>query len=126
MVPPLPLGCLPVRPVPSFNGTKTEPARTRLMARTPKTQDEHEEKAWTPDSIRLAIRKVRRRLTDLEGFEPTKVRSRQDPNIRVLEAAIKETLSDIFGPNSRSFRTYGAAATIDTASYNMNGTPLDE
>ena len=76
--------------------------------------------------IHLAMRRLQRRISDVEKFDPTKVRSQQDPNIRALEAAIKETLSEIFGPNSRTYRSYAAAATLDTAGLNMNGTPLDE
>jgi hypothetical protein len=84
------------------------------------------ERQWTRDDIRIAMRKIERRLSDVDSFDPSKIRTRQDPNIRVLEAAIKETLAEIFGPNSRTFRTYSAAATLDTAGINMNGTPHHE
>jgi hypothetical protein len=96
------------------------------LARNPRLLQEPEERDWTPESIRIAVRKIRRRLDDLAAFNPLEVTRRNDPRIGALEAAIGETLSDIFGPNGRSYRRYQAAATLDTAGINMNGTPHRE
>jgi hypothetical protein len=84
------------------------------------------EKEYSLAEIHLAMRRLQRRASDVEAFDPTKVRSQQDPNIRALEAAIKETLAEIFGANSRTYRSYAAAAALDSAGINMNGTPLHE
>jgi hypothetical protein len=84
------------------------------------------EKAWTPDLIRGGMKKLRRRLNDVEAFEPKKVADRSDPGIRALEAAIRATLAEVFGTASRTYRNYQAAASIDTAGINMNGTPHHE
>jgi hypothetical protein len=65
-----------------------------------------EDKEMTLAEIHLAMRRLQRRVSDVEAFDPTKVRSQQDPNIRALETAIKETLAEIFGPNSRTYRSY--------------------
>lgn len=92
------------------------------MARNPQPP----ERDWTADSLRLAIRKLKRRLADVEAFEPSNVKARNDPKIEALEAAIAETLVDVFGSNTGSYRRYQAAATLDTAGINMNGTPFHE
>jgi hypothetical protein len=94
------------------------------MARNPKPPEEPEEMLWTPESIRGAIRKLRRRLSDVEAFDPQKVTRQFDPQVTALETSIRETLADVFRPNSRSYRNYQSAASLDTAGINMNGTPL--
>jgi hypothetical protein len=80
---------------------------------------------WTPETIRSALRKLRRRLTEVQSFEPENVKSRRDPTITVLETAIRETLADVYGPNSRSFRNYHLAAQLDIAR-DINGVSLPE
>src|SRR5947207_2020181 len=85
-----------------------------------------EEKHLTTAEMHLAIRRLERRIADLEAFDPTQIGLQQDPKILELEAAIKETLSDVLGHNTRSYRTYMAAAALDTAGLNSNGTPLRE
>jgi hypothetical protein len=84
------------------------------------------DKELTLPEIHLAIRRLERRVADLEAFDPTQIGTQRDPKILDLEAAIKETLSDVFGYNTRSYRTYMAAAALDTAGMNSNGTPLHE
>jgi hypothetical protein len=78
----------------------------------------------TLSEMHLAIRQLNRRIADLEAFDPTTVNSQRDPKIVELEAGIKETLSEVFGRNTSSYRTYQAAAVLDTAGLNLNGTPL--
>lgn len=92
------------------------------MAKNP----EPREQDWTPDSIRLAAKKLRRRLADVEAFDPSKVTARRDPALRSLETAIAETLVDVFGANTGSLRRYQSAANLDTAGINLNGTPFHE
>jgi hypothetical protein len=94
------------------------------MARTPRSPDKPEEKAWTPETIRSAIRKLRRRLEDVEAFDPQIVTRQFDPQVTGLETSLRETLADVFGRNSRSYRNYQLAASLDTAGVNLNGTPL--
>lgn len=84
------------------------------------------DKELTLPEIRLAIRRLERRVADLEAFDPTQVGTQRAPKILDLEAAIKETLSDIFGYNTHSYRTYMAAAALGTAGMNSNGAPLHE
>jgi hypothetical protein len=78
------------------------------MARTPQQPPE-----WTPESIRWALKKIRRRLGELEEFDPRHVTGRNDPKIGALQGSIIETLSDVFG----SLNQYWA--WLDTASSNF-------
>jgi predicted nucleotide-binding protein len=80
------------------------------------------ERILTPAQMRLAIARFNRRITDLEAFDPTKVTDRRDPNITALAGSIGEALTETYGENTSAFRRYGAAAALDTAGYNMNGT----
>jgi hypothetical protein len=63
-------------------------------------------------------------MTDVEALDPQKVTRQFDPQVTGLETSLRETLADVFGPNSRSYRNYQPAASLDTAGVNMNGTPL--
>jgi uncharacterized protein (TIGR02391 family) len=65
-------------------------------------------------------------LEDLEKFDPEKIRDRKDPSITTLEVAIEETLAHAFGRRTTNYKNYKPAATLDTAGYNANGTPLHE
>jgi hypothetical protein len=62
---------------------------------------------------------MRRRLGDLEEFDPQQVTKRDDPKIDGLEASIAEAFSDIFGADSASFNRYRASASLDTAGFNF-------
>ena len=83
------------------------------MARNPQPTPEKE---WTPDSLRIAMRKLRRRLVDVQAFDPQTVPRRYDPGVIALETSIRETLTDVYGENSGSFGNYRPAADIDAAS----------
>jgi hypothetical protein len=93
------------------------------MARRPQSEPPTEQ-IWTPESIRAGLKKIRRRLTEVEAFDPQKVTRQLDPDVTALETSIKEMLPDVFGANSRSYRNYQAAPSLDTAGLHMNGTPL--
>lgn len=68
------------------------------------------------EQIRASIRKIQRRIADLEQFDPEAVTSRfHDPHLIVLQADIEGTLVDVFGPNSAEIRRYSAASRLDTA-----------
>jgi hypothetical protein len=83
------------------------------------------ESRWTADGIRGAVRKIRRTLADVEAFDPHKVTRQRDPIIATLEISIREMLIDVFGPNSRSYRSYQTAASLDMAGLSVGSpTPL--
>src|SRR5258706_9039710 len=93
------------------------------MARKP--APEPPAKAWTPDSIRAAMRKLRRRLTDVEAFNPQQAKWPSDPQVSALEISLRETVADVFGRNSRSYRNYQLAASLDTNGGKMDGKYID-
>jgi hypothetical protein len=84
------------------------------------------EKDWTPESIRVALRKIRRRLTDVEAFDPQTVTRQFDSQVTGLEVSLREMFADVFGHDTPSYRNYQRGAALDTAGFNSNGTPLRE
>lgn len=67
-----------------------------------------------------AIRKIDRRLNDLEAFDPNEFTERNDPRIASLEQKIESLITDIFGFNTIEYNRYHySASNIDTASFNM-------
>ena len=77
--------------------------------------------------MQAAIPKLKRRIAELESFDPDSVNDRSDPRINVLEVSIDENLASIFGPGTLDYDRNRLAASIDTASYNlMYGTPISE
>jgi predicted nucleotide-binding protein len=75
-------------------------------------------------AMRAAMAKLRRRVADLEAFDPNRVESRKDPSIESLSKAIDGTLLEVFGADTAEYRRYSAARQIDTAPFLLNGTPL--
>jgi predicted nucleotide-binding protein len=77
--------------------------------------------------MRTAIARFRRRLDDLEKFEPKTVRDRSDSRIKALEVAIDEALAEAFGHDTPAYLRYSAATTIDRASHYIGReTPLPD
>jgi hypothetical protein len=65
--------------------------------------------------MKAAISRFRRRIDELEAFDPNNVQTRSDPKIDTLEAAIDETLSETFGHGTPSYWRYASARHLDTA-----------
>ncbi|MFN7111968.1 MAG: TIGR02391 family protein [Brevundimonas sp.] len=71
-----------------------------------------------------ALVKIDRRLADLESFQPDEIRDRSDAQIGALELALDALLTDVFGHDSIEYTRYRSAVTqLDTANYNIYGTP---
>ncbi len=81
-----------------------------------------ERSTFTAAERRHAIDRLRRRIAELEAFDPTVVQSRRSPEIMKLEAAIDETLRAIFGNNTHRYRLYMSAADLEPAPV-LNLTP---
>jgi len=94
------------------------------MARRP--PDPPRDVQLTAHQIRAAISRFERRIKEVEAFEPEKVTDRRDPQIDALQAAVGEALTEAFGEDTPMRQRYSAAATLDTAGINMNGTPHHE
>jgi uncharacterized protein (TIGR02391 family) len=80
----------------------------------------------TAFQMKAAMLPLTRRITELEAFEPNGIHDRSDPQITTLETAIDETITDIFGQDTVEYGRYVYAKALDTAGFNMNGTPLYE
>jgi len=74
--------------------------------------------------MRGAMAKLRRRIADLEAFDPNRIENRKDPSIEALSKAIDGTLLEVFGADTPEYERYSAARHIDTAPFIMNGTPM--
>ncbi len=86
------------------------------MARRSTNRSEPEKVKLAPEQIPIFIRKIERRVSDLEKFDPRKVESRfDDPSLTALKAEIEGTLSDIFGHGSIEYNRYIEASDLDTA-----------
>lgn len=74
--------------------------------------------------MRMAVAKLRQRITELERFDPNRIESRSEDSIVALAEGIEGTLIDVFGADSLEYARYGAAKNIDTAPFLLNGTPI--
>jgi hypothetical protein len=74
--------------------------------------------------MRMAVAKLRQRITELERFDPNRIESRSEDSIVALAEGIEATLIDVFGAASLEYARYGAAKNIDTAPFLLNGTPI--
>ena len=57
---------------------------------------------WTTDEIDLALRRLQRRIHDIEALRTDEVRHR-DPHLRNVERSIRDTIHEIFGIASQEF-----------------------
>jgi predicted nucleotide-binding protein len=81
------------------------------MAKKPPSRSEPDRP--TAVQLRQGIERLRRRIADLEGFDPTSVKERWAPETKAIQAAIDDTLSKIFGHNTSAYHRYQAAADLD-------------
>jgi uncharacterized protein (TIGR02391 family) len=84
------------------------------------------EPEMTREHIDKSIARFRRRLADLEKFDPDAIRDRRDPSIAILEVAIEEALAKAFGRGTPAYKNYSDAITLDTAGHNIYGMQLRE
>jgi predicted nucleotide-binding protein len=73
--------------------------------------------------MRQGIERLRRRISDLEKFEPTSVKERSSPEVKAIEAGIEDTLSRVFGHDTARYRRYHRAASLDWGPVIMAGGP---
>jgi len=80
----------------------------------------------TPDEINKGVARIRRRIEQVQKFDPATVNQRSDPRIDALEKSIEQALADTFGVQTPDYNRYREAATLDTASINiMHPTPIE-
>ena len=73
-------------------------AQRRTNAESPSV----EVRVFTADEIEQGIEKIRRRISALEGLDPSQVRY-NDASVRNVESDIRNTIGEVFGPNSSEF-----------------------
>jgi predicted nucleotide-binding protein len=81
------------------------------MARRPNSPPEAP--PLTAARIKQGIDRLRRRIAELEQFDPTSVKERWAPETKALEVAIDDTLTGIFGQNTSRYHRYQSAGTLD-------------
>jgi predicted nucleotide-binding protein len=65
------------------------------------------------------IKALERRIKELEELDPRTLTKRWDAKVQVLETAIDETLSDIFGKDTDEYERYRSAAGLDHGGISM-------
>jgi hypothetical protein len=70
------------------------------------------------NEMQAAIRKIDRRLKELEDFDVDSIMERSDPQIRSIEFSLKSLLVEVFGSGSSQHNTYQGIARIDRAAFN--------
>ena len=78
-------------------------------------------RSLTPDQIRQGIDRLRKRIAELEAFDPTSVQERWPPETRAIETAIEESLAKIFGEGTPAYSRYDSAARLDNGPLILGG-----
>jgi predicted nucleotide-binding protein len=73
------------------------------------------------EQIRLGIQRIKRRIEEVEAFDPNTVNERFAPEVSALEAGIRETLSKVFGHNTVEYDLYRYATSLDQGPIDMGG-----
>jgi hypothetical protein len=84
------------------------------MARNPQPP---QDMSLTPDEMRAGVTRFKRRLAEIEQFDPQAMTSRRDPRIDTLEPAIAGSLADTFREGTQAYKRYAQAKKIDTATF---------
>lgn len=90
------------------------------MTRRPVTPPEPQRANLTVDQMRSGIDRLKRRIADLDQFDPQTVQKRWGPEVATLETAIKETLAAVFGHNTVQYKDYEPAARLDRGPVNAS------
>jgi predicted nucleotide-binding protein len=69
------------------------------------------------DQMKSGVRRLQKRLDDLEAFDPLSIQERSAPEIRALEKAIDETLTAVYGHNTVEYNRYRSATRLDNGPY---------
>ncbi|TFZ45586.1 hypothetical protein E5C33_08890 [Stenotrophomonas maltophilia] len=76
----------------------------------------------TPEQMRSGLKKIERRIADLEAFDVNLVEQRWDPAIEALEKKVNSTLQDVLGHDTVEYQEYSISA-LDTLPLIMGGGP---
>lgn len=79
------------------------------------------------ETMRALIPKIRKRISDVEAFDPDTIRDRSDPKITALEHRLESLLDTVFPVGTIEHARYHyQVTTLDRASLQFGGTSLDE
>lgn len=90
------------------------------MART--KINERKTASLTTEQMRSALKKIERRIADLEGFDVDAIRERWDPAIEALERKVNSTLQEVLGHDTVEYQEY-SIYSLDTLPLIMGGGP---
>ncbi|WP_164083510.1 TIR domain-containing protein [Stenotrophomonas maltophilia] len=76
----------------------------------------------TAEQMRSGLKKIERRIADLEAFDVNLVERRWDPAIEALEKRVNSTLQDVLGHDTVEYQEY-SIGTLDTLPLIMGGGP---
>ena len=71
----------------------------------------------TPDQMRAAIPRLRKRIEELAAIDVNTIQERQEPRFQSLEKKIDGTLVDIFGHDTVEYKRY-LVWSLDTEQVN--------
>lgn len=74
------------------------------------------------EQMRSALKKIERRITDLEGFDVNSIRERWDPVVEALQNKVNSTLQEILGHDTVEYHEY-SVRSLDTLPLIMGGGP---
>lgn len=76
----------------------------------------------TIEQMRSAIKKIERRISDLEALDVNSIRERWDPTVTALEQKVNTTLQGVLGHDTLEYREY-SIGSLDTLPLVMGGGP---
>ena len=73
----------------------------------------------TPDEMRAGVARLRKRLSEVQSFDPTSVQDQFDiPHVKKMSAAIQESLQRTFGADSADYERYSRAEHFNNGPFN--------
>lgn len=79
----------------------------------------------TAETMRAAIPKLKRRIEELNSFDPASINDRLDPSPNSFERKIDDTLVEILGADTLDYRRF-RVGSLDRAPIVVGGVPLHE
>lgn len=89
----------------------------------PKTPPPPQPRVLSADQIRQGIDRLKKRISELEAFDPAGVEARWSPATHAIETAIEETLAKVFGEGTPAYLRYDSAARLDNGPLIIGGGP---
>lgn len=96
------------------------------MTRKPVAQQGPQPANLTVDQMRRGIDRIKRRIAELEAFEPNSVTRRRPPEVTALQNAIDEALTAAFGHNTIEYRRYAGATRLDNGALSIGASDVSE